>query len=135
MNNNQMIKILVLKSIATAKLSNKNHGLSFQIFKDLNCNKHNTIQVNPNYQIIDDEESYPDLDSIREPVDIVNIFGRSECVLPIIESSIKINAKAIWMQDGVINQKAFELDKNAGLVAVMNDCILRRHQELERDLQ
>tara|TARA_B100000575_G_scaffold88080_1_gene69636 strand:+ start:152 stop:559 length:408 start_codon:yes stop_codon:yes gene_type:complete len=135
MDNNQIIKILELKSIAIVGLSNKNHKPSYQIFQYLNCNNYNTIPVNPNYRIIDDEESYPDLESIREPVDIVNIFRRAEYVLPIIESSIKINAKAIWMQDGVINQKAFELAKNAGLAVVMNDCILRRHQEIYRDLQ
>ena len=68
------------------------------------------------------------LNPLTKPVDTVNIFRRSEYVLPIIESAIKINAKAIWMQDGVINQEAFEAAKNAGLLVVMNDCILRRHQ-------
>ena len=66
---------------------------------------------------------------------IKNIFRRSKYVLPIIESAVKINAKAIWMQDGVINQEAYEAAKNAGLLVVMNDCILRRHQEMDRDLQ
>ena len=101
----------------------------------LSRNKYNTIPVNPNYRIIDHEECYPDLESINEPVDTVNIFRRSKYVLPIIESAVKINAKAIWMQDGVINQEAYEAAKNAGLLVVMNDCILRRHHEMDRDLQ
>ena len=75
------------------------------------------------------------LNPLTKPVDTINIFRRSEYVLPIIESAIKINAKAIWMQDGVINQEAFEAAKNAGLLVVMNDCILRRHQEMDIDLQ
>ena len=116
-------------------LSNKNHKPSYQIFKYLNRNKYNTIPVNPNYRIIDNKKCYPDLESINEPVDTVNIFRRSEYVLPIIESAIKVNAKAIWMQDGVINEEAFEAAKNAGLLVVMNDCILRRHTEMDRDLQ
>ena len=135
MDNNQIIKILELKSIAIVGLSNKNHKPSYQIFKYLNRNKYNTIPVNPNYRIIENKECYPDLESINEPVDTVNIFRKSEYVLPIIESSIKINAKAIWMQDGIINQEAFEAAKNAGLLVVMNDCILRRHIEMDKDLQ
>ena len=57
------------------------------------------------------------LNPLTKPVDTVNIFRRSKYVLPIIESAIKINAKAIWMQDGVINQEAFEEAKNAGLLS------------------
>ena len=135
MENNQIIKILELKSIALVGLSNKNHKPSYQIFKYLKLNKYNIIPVNPNYRIIDNEKCYPNLESINKPVDTVNIFRRSEYVIPIIETSIKINAKAIWMQDGVINQKAFKLAKNAGLLFVMNDCILRRHQEMYEGLQ
>ena len=135
MDDNQIIEILELKSIAIVGLSNNHHRPSHQIFKYLNRNKYNTIPVNPNYRIIDHEECYPDLESINEPVDTVNIFRRSKYVLPIIESAVKINAKAIWMQDGVINQEAYEAAKNAGLLVVMNDCILRRHMEMGRDMQ
>ena len=135
MDNNKIIRILELKSIAIVGLSNKNHKPSYQIYMYLSSNKYNTIPVNPNYRIIDNKKCYPDLESINEPVDIVNIFRRSEYVLPIIESAIKVNAKAIWMQDGVINEEAFEAAKNAGLSVVMNDCILRRHMEMDRDLQ
>ena len=135
MYNNQAIKILKLTSIAIVGLSNKYHKPSYQIFKYLDRNKYNTIPVNPNYHSVDNKECYPDLESIDEPVDIVNIFRRSEYVIPIINSSIKINAKAIRMQDGEINQMAFELAKYAGLLVIMNDCILRRHQEMYGDLQ
>ena len=135
MNNNQIIKILKLISIAIVGLSNKHHKPSYQIFKYLNRSGYNTIPVNPSYQFVENKKCYSDLESINNPVDTVNIFRRSEYVLPIIESAIKINAKAIWMQDGVINKEAFEAAKNEGLLVVMNDCILRRHQEMERDLQ
>ena len=60
---------------------------------------------------------------------MVNIFRKSEHVLPIIKSSIKINAKAIWMQDGVRNEEAYNLARNNGLLVVMDDCILRQHQK------
>ena len=104
MDDNQIIKILEFNTIAIVGLSNKNHRPSYQIFKYLNLNKYNTIPVNPNYRIIENKKCYPDLESINEPIDTVNIFRRSKYVLPIIESAVKINAKAIWMQDGVINE-------------------------------
>ena len=135
MDNNQIIKILELKSIAIVGLSNEDHRPSYQVFKYLNRNKYNTIPVNPNYFHIDTKKCYSKLESINEPVDIVNIFRKPEYVIPIIKSAIKINAKAIWMQDGVINQEAFEAAQNAGLLVVMNDCILRRHREMRIDLQ
>ena len=78
MNNNQIIKILELKSIAIVGLSKNDHKPSYQIYKYLNRNKYNTIPVNPNYRIIDNKKCYPDLESIEEPVDTVNIFRRSE---------------------------------------------------------
>ena len=134
MDNNQIIKILKLKSIAIVGLSNKHHKPSYQIFKYLNRNGYNTIPVNPNYRIVEKKECYSDLELINKPVDTVNIFRKSEYLLPIIQSAIKINAKAIWMQDGVINEEASEAAKNAGLLVVMNDCILRRHQEMSIDL-
>lgn len=134
MDNNQIIKILKLKSIAIVGLSNKHHKPSYQIFKYLNRNGYNTIPVNPSYSIVENKECYSDLESINKPVDTVNIFRKSKYVLPIIQSAIKINAKAIWMQDGVINEKASEAAKNAGLLVIMNDCILRRHQEMSIDL-
>ena len=134
MDNNQIIKILKLKSIAIVGLSNKHHKPSYQIFKYLNRNGYNTIPVNPSYSIVENKECYSSLESINKPVDTVNIFRKSKYVLPIIQSAIKINAKAIWMQDGVINEKASEAAKNAGLLVIMNDCILRRHQEMYIDL-
>ncbi len=60
---------------------------------------------------------------------MVNIFRKSANVLPIINSAIKIKAKAIWMQDGVRNDEAYNLARNNGLLVVMNDCILRQHQK------
>ena len=134
MDDNLVIKILKLKSIAIVGLSNKHHRPSHQIFTYLELNGYNTIPVNPNYRFIENKECYSDLKSINKPVETVNIFRRSEFALPIIQSAIKINAKAIWMQDGVINKDAFEAAKNAELLVVMNDCILRRHQEISLDL-
>ena len=135
MDKNQIIEILKYKSIAIVGLSNKYYKPSYQIFNYLNHNGYNTIPVNPKYQAIYNKECYSNLESIKESVETVNIFRRSKYVLPIIESALKIDAKVIWMQDGIINQEAFEAAKNAGLLVVMNDCILRRHLEFYTNLK
>ncbi len=76
------------------------------------------------------EKCYPDLLSIPEPVDIVDIFRRSEEVMPVAEQTIAIKASCVWMQDGVINEAAAAKAQSAGLDVVMNDCIARQHRRL-----
>ena len=72
--------------------------------------------------------SYPDLESIPEQVDVVDIFRRSEFVLPIVYSAISMGAKAIWMQDRVFHEDAAQKAKDAGLLVIMDNCILRQHR-------
>jgi uncharacterized protein len=78
------------------------------------------------------ERAYPDLDSIPEPVDIVNIFRRSEFVPEIVEAAIRKGAKVIWMQEGVGHEDAAARAEEAGLAVVMDRCILKDHQKLRR---
>ena len=91
-------------------------------------NGYNITPVNPNYKTIDGMECFPNLESLKIKIDTVTIFRKSEFVMPIVKSAIRIKAKAIWMQDNVINQEAKNLAKAAGMKVVMNDCFLRRHQ-------
>ena len=86
------------------------------------------IPVNPNADEVLGEKSYPDLASIPEPVDLVDIFRRSEFVSPVVEQAIEIRAKYVWMQDGVVDDDAAEIARSAGLLVVMNDCIFRQHR-------
>ena len=60
----------------------------------------------------------------------MNVFRRSEYVVSITRDAIAIGAKALWLQDGIINEEASLMAKEAGLLFVMNDCLLRRHKEL-----
>ena len=62
-------------------------------------------------------------------MDIVNIFRRSEYVLPIIEESVSIHAKAIWLQDGVISEEGEKIAKENEILYIMDDCLLRRHRQ------
>ncbi|MFH1032205.1 MAG: CoA-binding protein, partial [Chloroflexota bacterium] len=88
------------------------------------------IPVNPTMKKILGQVCYPDLSSIPESVDVVDIFRRSEDVMPIIEDAIRIGAKAVWMQEGVINEAAARRAKEAGLLVVMDKCLLKEHRKL-----
>jgi predicted CoA-binding protein len=88
--------------------------------------------VNPNETEVFGEKSYTSLEDVPEPIDIVDVFRRPEFVPEIVESAIKIGAKAIWLQEGVIHEAAAERALNAGLDVVMDRCILKEHRKLLR---
>lgn len=90
------------------------------------------IPVNPKAKEILGKVCYPNLSSIPEPVDMVDIFRHSEEVINIVGEAIKIGAKAIWMQEGVINEEAANQAKEAGLLVVMDKCVLKEHQSLRK---
>ena len=81
------------------------------------------IPVNPKYSEILEQKCYPDLKSIPTPIDIVNLFQRSERVPLFIDDAIEIGAKVVWMQLNVINQQAAEKVRAAGLEVVMDRCM------------
>jgi predicted CoA-binding protein len=78
------------------------------------------------------ERSYPDLDSVPEPVDIVNVFRRSEFVPGIVDAAIRKGAKVVWMQEGVMHEEAAARAREAGLKVIMDRCILKEHGKLMR---
>jgi predicted CoA-binding protein len=82
------------------------------------------------YRIILGEKSYPDLHSIPEPIDVVDIFRRSEHVPAIVDEALEVGAKTIWMQLGVIHEEAAKKAADAGLEVVMDRCMLREHRRL-----
>ena len=88
------------------------------------------IPVNPQAKEILGEPCYPDLASIAEPVEVVDIFRRAEEVPTIVDEAIRIGAKAVWMQEGVINEEAAAGARQAGLLVVMDKCMLKEHQKI-----
>ena len=128
MNNaNQILEILKLKNIAVIGASNKKERPSYFVSQYMLQHGYKIIPVNPLHKKINNTTCYPNLDTIKTTIETVNIFRKSEYVLPVVISAIKNGVKAIWMQDGVINYKAKKLAKNAGLLVVMDNCILRQH--------
>jgi predicted CoA-binding protein len=88
------------------------------------------IPVSPRAQQILGKTAYPDLSSIAETVEIVDIFRRSEEVMPVVDEAIRIGAKVVWMQEGVINEEAASKARGAGLQVVMDKCMRKEHMRL-----
>jgi len=103
---------------------------SYRVASYLMEHGYKVIPVNPNAQEILGKTSYPDLSSIPEKIEVVDIFRKSEEVVPIVEEAIKIGVKVVWMQEGVINEEAAAKARDAGLLVVMDKCMLKEHQRL-----
>lgn len=119
------------KTIAVVGLSDKPERDSHRVARYLQQAGYRIIPVNPALKHVLDETCYPDLASIPEPVDIVDVFRRSEEALAVAEQAVSIKAKALWLQDGVINEQASAVAKRAGLDVVMDDCTLRVHRRMQ----
>ncbi len=116
--------------VAVVGLSEKADRPSYIVASYLKQNGYKIIPVNPKAGEILGEVCYPDLGSIPEPVDVVDIFRRAEEVPAIVEEVIKMGAKAVWMQEGVINEQAAARAKEAGLLVVMDKCMFKEHRKL-----
>jgi uncharacterized protein len=118
------------RTIAVVGLSHKRYRPSYGVAEYLKRAGYRIIPVNPMESEVLGEKSYPDLDSVSEPIDIVDIFRRSEFVLEIVEAAIRKGAKTIWMQEGVIHEEAARRAEAAGLTVIMDRCILKDHRRL-----
>jgi len=130
----EMIKEIFLstKTIASVGLSNNKEKVSNGVAAYLQSQGYRVIPVNPTVDEILGEKSYPDLESIPEKIDVVQVFRRPEDVPPVVESAIKIGAKVVWMQEGIVNEEAARMAREAGLKVVMDACMRATHQWLFR---
>ncbi len=85
------------------------------------------IPVNPEITNVLGEDAYPSLADVPEKIDIVDIFRRPEFVPPIVDQAIQLKVAAIWMQEGVVHNQAAEKARRAGILVVMDRCILKEH--------
>jgi predicted CoA-binding protein len=120
------------RTIAVVGLSSKADRPSYEAASYLKKQGYKIIPVNPAEKEILGELCYPDLASISESVDVVEVFRRSEEVPPIVEEAIRIGAKAVWMQEGVTNEEAAARAREAGLMVVMDRCMRKEHQKLRK---
>ena len=124
-------KIFNMNTIAVVGMSPKIERPSHYVSQYMNENGFEIIPVNPGHNTIAGLKSYPSLISIPKKVDIVNVFRRSKFVKAIAKEAVEINAKALWLQDGVIDMESGKFAEDAGLIVVMNDCILRQHLQFK----
>ena len=115
------------RTIAVVGISENSYRASNGVSMYMMKKGYGIIPVNPNYDQVLGLKCFNSLSEINGDVDIVNIFRRSDKVLPVVEEAIKINARAIWMQLGVINDQAAQLALDAGLKVVMDLCIKIEH--------
>lgn len=118
--------------MAVVGLSSNPEKASHRVAAYLKSSGYKVIPVNPKEKEVLGEKAYSDLSSITEKVDVVDIFRRSEDVLPTVEEAIRIGAGTVWMQLGVVNQEAASKAEEAGLAVVMDRCMMREHQDLVR---
>ncbi len=116
--------------VASVGLSRDWYRPSFFAAKYLQEHGYRVIPVNPRYEEILGEKCYPSLRDIPEKVDVVQIFQRPERVTPFVEDAIKIGAKVVWMQLGIVNEEAATRARKAGLEVVMDRCMKIEHARL-----
>ena len=118
------------KNIAIVGLSAKVDRASNMVAKYLIQAGYSVFPVNPGQETILIRTCYPDLESLPEKIDIVNIFRKSEDVLPIAEAAVSIGCQAIWMQLGIENKEAEQLALDNNIQVIMNRCIKVDHSTL-----
>jgi predicted CoA-binding protein len=112
------------KTVAIVGISNKEDRASYQVAKWLQANSHFTLFfVNPVIDEVLGVKTYPSLSEIPVPIDMVDVFRRSEETLPTLEKSIEIEAKSIWLQLGIRNDEVAQRGEAAGMKVVMDCCL------------
>ncbi len=117
------------RTIAVVGLSPNPRRPSHGVARYLQRAGYRIIPVNPNIDEVLGERAYPGLREISQPVDVVDVFRRSEFVGPVVDDAIAIKASAVWLQDGVIDEDAAARARASGLDVVMDDCMMRRHAQ------
>jgi uncharacterized protein len=112
------------RTVAVVGLSDRSFRTSHAIAGALQSFGFKIFPVNPHLRgPVLGEEPYESVEDIPEPVDIVDVFRRSEKVVPVAEAAVAAGAKVLWMQSGVINEEAAEYAAKHGLTVVMDRCI------------
>ena len=118
------------RTIAVVGLSAEWHRPSYFAAKYMQQHGYRIVPVNPRYTEVLGERCYPSLESIDERIDMVDVFRRSGDVAPIAQPAIRIGAKCLWQQLGVVNLEADRMAREAGLDSVFNRCVKIEHARL-----
>lgn len=118
------------KTIASVGLSSNPEKVSYGVGAYLLEQGYQVIPVNPTAVEILGEKVYPDLESVPENIDVVQVFRRPEDIPPVVDAAIKAGAKVVWMQLGIVNDEAEQAAREAGLQVVMDRCMRAEHMRL-----
>jgi uncharacterized protein len=116
------------KTIAVVGLSDSPLRPSHGVAAYMQTHGYRIIPVNPQVDEVLGEQAYASLLDVPEKIDIVNIFRRSEFVGEVVDQAIRLQVPAIWMQEDVINEGAAEKARKAGILVIMDRCILKEHR-------
>jgi predicted CoA-binding protein len=131
MDNETLRQVMMgARTIAVVGLSDTSSRPSYGVARYLQSQGYRIIPVNPNVQEVLGEEAYPDLISIPDAIDMVDIFRRSDQVAPTVDEAITKGVSTIWMQLGVIDEQAARRAQDAGITVVMDRCLAVEHRRL-----
>ena len=118
-----------IKTIAVVGLSDSPLRPSHGVSAYMQSHGYRIIPVNPHITEALGENSYPSLAVVPEKIDLVDVFRRPEYVDEIVQQAIQLKIPAIWLQEGVINERAAEKARKAGMFVVMDRCVLKEHRK------
>ena len=120
------------RTIAVVGLSSDPSRPSNSVSGYMRRQGYRVIPVNPNETSVFGEKSYPDLSAVEEQIDLVDVFRRSDEAGKAVDQAIAVGAKAVWLQEGVIDSAAAQRAEDAGLMVVMDRCWLKEHIRAHR---
>jgi len=120
------------KTIAVVGLSNNPMRAAYGVSAYLQSQGYRIIPVNPEADVVLGEKAYKSLSDVPDQIDVVDIFRRSEFVGPIVDEAIQKGAKAVWMQETVVDEQAAQKARDKGMFVVMDRCILKEHRKRSR---
>ncbi len=127
------LALLSARNVAVVGLSDKSSRPSYGVARYLQSQGYRIIPVNPNITEVHGEQAYPDLISVPDVVDMVNIFRRSDLVAPHVDEAISKGVQIIWMQVGVVDHEAARRARDAGITVIMDRCAMVEHRRLVGD--
>jgi len=131
MHSDEQIKdILEMKNVVVVGMSKHKEKAAHFVPKYLHNNGFNITPVNPTTNEILNKKCFKEISDVSDKFDIVDIFRPSDQVLPIVKETIKKKPKVIWLQEGIHNQEAEQLARDAGIDVVFNRCMLAEHKRL-----
>src|SRR6266404_5859264 len=120
------------KTVAVVGLSSDATRASYSVSRYMQSKGYRIIPVNPNEKSVHGEKAYARLEDVPEKIDLVDIFRRSEEAGQHVDEAIRIGAGGVWLQEGVVNEEAARRALDAGLLVVMDRCILKEHLKRNR---